>query len=340
MDRKQWFRERKWGVFFHYLNALQNNASACNSDGRSTSWDECVDELDTDLIARQLHGVNAGYLVFTVMQGSRHMIAPNATYDRLAGFRPGEACSRRDLIGDLIDSLSKYDIPLMLYYTGDGPSRDADTSVGEVLQAPDGAGRKVTPEFVQKWTDVLREYSLRYGKGVKGWWVDGLFSGWYPGLDNPDLGRYRDAALAGNPDALFAANYFGVCERVETVDIPGCGNTIFGEFFHEIQPPTKYCDYTAGEANAFDLYPSGPEVDGAVAHVLSFLGMPKPAVRVYDGWGKPGTKYTPAYMRGYVECVNTIGGVVTIDCCLHRGGRIDGEQMEVLRALKSINGEK
>lgn len=336
MDKKQWFRTRKWGVFFHYLEGLQNNPASVNSDGKHTGWDECVNELDTERIAAQLHEANAGYAAITVMQGTRFMIAPNETYDRLTGLQPGEACSRRDLIGDLIRALSKYDIPLFLYYTGDGPFCDEDTDVGEKMQAPRIGDRPITAEFIDRWTAVLREYSLRYGSKIKGWWVDGLFSGMYPGLDNAYIGKFKEAALAGNPDALFAANYFGVCKRTEFIDIPGYGSTIFGEFFHEIQPPTKFCDYTAGEANSFDLYPAASDVEGAVPHVFSFLGIPNPPVAVYGGWGAPGTKYSGEYMRRYIECVNTIGGVVTIDCCLHRDGQIDAQQFDLLRSLKSI----
>lgn len=336
MDKKQWFRDRKWGVFNHYLNSLQNNPDSFNSDGQCSDWNGCVEALDTDRMARQLHEVNAGYLVFTVMQGTRFMIAPNETYDRLTGFEPGFACSRRDLIRDLINSLAKYDIPLFLYFTGDGPIRDPDTDAGKIFNTPNYTDGKAAPDFVEKWTAVLREYSLRYGTGIKGWWVDGLFNVMYPGRDNPFIGQYKEAALAGNPDALFSANYYGVCDHVQTRDIGKYKNVIFGEFFHEIQPPTDFCDYTAGEANAFDLYPDAPDYNGAVSHVLSFLGIPKIPVMVYDGWGKPGSKYSAEYMRGYVECVNSIGGVVSVDCCLHRDGHYEEDQLKVLRALSDL----
>ena len=178
MDKKEWFRGRKWGIFFHYLNGVQNDAASQSSYGRVTSWDECVNELDTDLIAAQLHEVGAGYLIFTVMQGTRHMIAPNLTYEKLTGFARGEACSTRDLIADLSESLAKYDIPLFLYFTGDGPYRDEIAANGTL--APRSGGRGFSPEFVNIWTDVLREYSLRYGSRVKAWWVDGCFPNFIP----------------------------------------------------------------------------------------------------------------------------------------------------------------
>jgi len=46
----------------------------------------------------------AGYVIFTVMQVSRFMIAPNAAFDRISGYPPGEACAARDLV-DLVDTI-------------------------------------------------------------------------------------------------------------------------------------------------------------------------------------------------------------------------------------------
>ncbi len=122
--KTDWFAQAKYGVFVHYLNGLQNNPEHVASLNRRTTWDECVKEFDTERFAERMKEAGAGYVIFTVMQGERFMIAPNATFDRLTGYQPGEACATRDLIEDLCRSLGKRDIPLMLYWTGDGPRRD------------------------------------------------------------------------------------------------------------------------------------------------------------------------------------------------------------------------
>jgi hypothetical protein len=49
----------------------------------------------------------AGYVIFTMMQRTRYLIAPNDTYDKLTGYKPGEACSTRDLVENLHRSLEK-----------------------------------------------------------------------------------------------------------------------------------------------------------------------------------------------------------------------------------------
>ncbi|MBR2951149.1 MAG: hypothetical protein IKC46_15035 [Lachnospiraceae bacterium] len=336
--QQNWFKERKWGVFVHYLASVQNKAGDIhNTAGQSTDWNSCVEELDTDLLAEQLAQINAGYLIFTVMQGTRYVCAPNETYDQLAGFSAGEAASRRDLIADLIRSLDKYDIPLFLYYTGDGPHLDPYAMKGLYGKETDitPAGDHVTPAFAEKWAAVMEEYALRYGDKIKGWWVDGL----YPsiGYDDPELIKlYKDAARKGNPNALFSANYYGcfACNgREKEVAVPGIGNVIFADFYNTMPPSTPFCDFTAGEVVHLDAYPQGQILDGAQAHILSFLGIPKHPVEVYNGWGALGCKYSSSYLQKYVKQVNDLGGVVSLDVCMYRDGRIDEEQMEVLKNL-------
>ena len=148
-----WFQKAGYGVFVHYLTGLQNNADHVASLGKQTSWDECVREFDTDRFADTMAEVGAGYVIFTVMQIRREMIAPNATFDRITGYKPGEACATRDLIGDLAQSLGRHNIPLMLYYTGDGPRGDPKAGPAVGWQTP------VTVDFVTTWASVAQEYS-------------------------------------------------------------------------------------------------------------------------------------------------------------------------------------
>lgn len=337
--QQNWFANRKWGIFIHYLYNCQNGSGNFhNTKTYQTDWNECVEELDTDLLARQLAEINAGYLIFTVMQGSRFLCAPNETYEKLTGYARGEATSRRDLIGDLLNSLDKYGIPLFLYYTGDGPHKDPKAMLGLYGEATDilPDGNHVTMHFVKNWTAVMQEYAKRYGKRIAGWWVDGLYPtiGYTPELMQP----YRDVALEGNPEMLFSANYHGCFKygNHRTVDVPGAGEVIFADFFHEIAPPTPVDDFTAGEVVSLDVYPTAQLTEGAQSHILSFLGIPNHPVAVYDGWGARGCKYSIEYLMKYVKQVNALGGVVSMDVCMYRDGRIDPDQIRVLKMLASL----
>lgn len=162
--KTDWLVARKYGVFVHYLYGLQNNPEHVASLGRHTSWDECVREFEVERFATRMQEAGAGYVIFTMMQRSRFLIAPNATFDRLTGYMPGEACATRDLVEDLYQALSKRGIDLMLYWTGDGPCDDPKAATA--LGWP-GDGR-VTEEFVRNWASVVREYGLRYKDKVKG----------------------------------------------------------------------------------------------------------------------------------------------------------------------------
>jgi hypothetical protein len=291
-----WFQKAGYGVFVHYLAGLQNNREQIHSLGRETSWAECVREFDTERFAETMAEVGAGYVIFTVMQVRREMIAPNETYDRITGYQPGEACATRDLIGDLYQSLSHRNIPLMLYFTGDGPRADPKAAPAFGWQTP------VTPEFVGKWTDVAREYSERYGEKVVGWWVDGCYP--WIGYDDEKLALFAGALKAGNPNSIVAFNR-GVDPRVMSY--------------------TPHEDYTCGEQNRFFDMPVSRWLDGEQWHLLSYMG---------TGWGHPGSQYTKRELGEYVFDVNQRGGVVSIDVLLFRDGSLDRSQVEMLKAVR------
>jgi hypothetical protein len=291
-----WLHKAGYGVFVHYLSGLQNNREAINSLGRETSWEECVGELDTEQFAKTMEEVGAGYVIFTVMQITRHMIAPNATYDRISGYQPGEACATRDLVEDLYQSLSRRKIPLLLYWTGDGPRADAQAAPAFGCQTP------VTTEFVRRWADVVEEYGNRYGDKVAGWWVDGCYR--FIGYDDEKLGILAAALKAGNPKRIIALN-------------PGVEAQVSAYSRHE--------DFTCGEQNRFFDMPASRALKGEQWHVLSYLG---------SGWAKPGSQYTKQELAEYVFDVHQRGGVVSIDVLLFRDGSLDRSQVEMLKAVR------
>jgi hypothetical protein len=291
-----WFQQAGSGVFVHYLAGLQNGRESIHSLGRETPWDECVHEFDCERFAQTMEEVGAGYVVFTVMQVARFMIAPNATFDRISGYQPGEACASRDLIEDLCRSLNQRGIPLLLYYTGDGPRADAKANAGFGFDPP------VSAEFVERWTAVAREYSLRYGDKIKGWWVDGCYP--WIGYNHDNLALFANALKAGNPRAIVAFNR-GVDPLVMSY--------------------TPAEDFTCGEQNRFLDMPSSRWLDGEQWHILSYLG---------SGWGHPGSQYSKRDLREYVFDVVQRGGVVSIDVLLFRDGSLDRSQVEILKNVR------
>lgn len=312
------FHSRKWGVFNHYIYGVQNNPENAHSYGKQLPWDEHVKEFDTELLAKTLHEMGAGYYCITIMQGYKYMIAPNATFDKIAGTKPGEACSTRDLISDLYDYLSKYDIDLFLYFTGDGPYINHPEGDNFGFVEPRGEG--VTMEFVERWASVLEEYAVRYGDKVKGWWIDGTFD-WLKYNDEL-MEPYYAACKKGNPDALVSFNNGG------------------WQYDH-LKKWFYKDDFLAGERNDLDLIPSQRFYDGAQAHILAPIGLsqldidsPKPYTQ---SWGAFGLKHTKEYLADYLKRAHTAGAVVTFDMGVYRDGKFDPVQVEAIKyAAKNL----
>ena len=299
---------KKWGVFTHYLYHEQNKAGTLSNQGAGcTDWSELIDGIDVEKIARTLHEIGAGYYFITLMQGTKYMIAPNSTYDRIAGTKPGEACAKRDLVLDLYEALHKYDIDLYLYYTGDGPHIDPE--VGKRFGFFEPREKNMNREFVEKWASVLEEYAVRYGDKVCGWWIDGCYR-WFQ-YNEDLLSIYQKACRKGNPNAIVAYND-GVKPKLEK------------DF--------AISDFTCGEFNDFIYVPETRFIDGAQSHILAPLGI-APDGSEWGSWCKPGCKRDGTYMCDYVNKVNAVGGTVTIDIVIYRDGSFDPQQIEILRQI-------
>lgn len=314
MNKTDWFYNKKWGIFTHYISK-EVNADPLHAQGRQgTSWSNCVEEFDVDLFVNQIAEAGARYLIFTVMQGERYMCAPNATFDKITGSVPGEACSKRDLIMEIADALEKKGIDLLLYFTGDGPHLDPFSA--HSFGYYDRTNQKVSVPFVEKWSEVAKEYSLRYGKKVKGWWVDGCYD--YFGYTDEHFEIFSRALKAGNSESIVAFNH-GIRHNAK-------------ERFHLY---SKYDDYICGEENSFDIYPEEQFVCGKYQwHTLAHLGIPKDFFSWGKmAWDKPGSMYSTEEMENYINRVHELGGIVSVDVCILRNGMIDKAQISVLKHM-------
>ena len=305
------FSQKKWGVFNHYLfNDICKPESPKNLGRNITDWDSAVKLFDVEKLAYNLHKMNAGYYFITMMQGSKHMLAPNATYDTIAGTKPGRACSTRDLPMELADALAKYNIDLCLYYTGDGPHADREIGAKFGYAGDAGDGSSVDEAFCKNWSAVLEEYAVRYGNKVKAWWIDGCYREAL-GYNEGYLSLYRDAVKKGNPEALVTFNQgvFAYLEKYWSLE-----------------------DFTAGETNSFIYATPDKYIDGALSHTLAPLGYNPHGEHWYEwcGWGCRGLKHTKEYMRDYIRNFTGHGGIVSVDIYVNIDGSFDPEQQAFL----------
>ena len=289
-----WFRDLKSGVFCHFLGAAGLSAD---------DWNRRVDAFDTDRLVSRLAEAGAPYFFLTIGQNSGHFCSPNTTYDSIVGIKPSK-CSRRDLIADLSASLSRRKIAFFVYLPSGAPA--ADPVAMERLKWewgfegkwPDAwmttrTGKRLG-EFQQMWESIVREWSLRWGKKVRGWWIDGCYfpDEMYRHPEAPNFQSFAAALKAGNPESLVAFN-------------PGVTVPVISM--------TPFEDYTAGEiSDAFPICP-GRWVDGAQYHILSYLG---------ESWCKGTPRFSDEFVIGYVKDVSAKGGVITWDVPIDETGTI------------------
>jgi hypothetical protein len=322
-----WFRDARWGVFMHFLAAgVPDDAD----DARAVdAWNRRVDGFDVEGLASQLTDVGASTFFITLGQNSGFYLSPNATYDALVGRRPGR-CSRRDLVADLAAALEPRGIRLMTYLPSHAPAGDRLAVEGLGCTPKwDASKWQLHPgrylrrmeiderlsAFQRNWEAVIREWSLRWGEHVSGWWFDGCYfpERMYVHEDEPNFHSFRAAAKAGNLESLAAFNP-GVREAFDI--------------------NTAYEDYTSGEVadmlpvavNApWQAHPLGSGGAGPQFHVLTFLG---------QYWGQGPPRFPDALVVGYTQYVNQNQGVMTWDVPHTPEGRIPEDFVRQLSQLR------
>lgn len=300
--RAAWMKEARWGVMTHYLADWRAKV-----DGEPMSvehWNDLVDHFDVEGLAEQLKTVGASYYLISIGQNSGYYLSPNATYDKLVGIRPSK-CSRRDLVADLYEPLHRRGIRLMVYLPSGAPAGDpvAVKALGHEK------GPNPNRAFQLKWEQVIREWSVRWGRNVSGWWFDGCYwpNAMYRSAEPPNFASFAAATRAGNPDSALAFNP-GVVDRIISV--------------------TPHEDYSAGEINDPDRLmirrAVDGEVDGARIHVLTFLG---------QTWGMGSPRFEAAQIAAWTRKVTEAGGAITWDTPVQKNGLISQPFLDQLKAI-------
>jgi len=304
----------------HYLGAAPSSRGG--AELTAEMWNRQIDAFDADALAGQVASTGAKYLLFTIGQNSGHYCSPNATYDRIVGIRPSK-CSRRDLIADLARALKKRGIRLMVYLPSGAPAADPvarkklkwrwGRKGGWQLPGEEVGGRLV--EFQRHWEAIVREWSLRWGKDVAGWWIDGTYfpDQMYRFRDPPNFVSFAAALRAGNPGAIVAFN-------------PGVRVPVIVH--------TSLEDYTAGEVNLRQLPKAVAACEGRFLtrkgakvqfQILTFLG---------KSWCRgdrpqwPDEKVIPL-----VRELTSKGGAITFDVPITKAGVIPEPFIKQLKAI-------
>jgi len=302
-----WFHDAGFGVMVHYLS------SNMVPDGGSKEWNDAVDSFDAGKFADQVSEAGVGFVMFTLGQNSGYYCSPNSVFDSIVGVKPGDLCSQRDLPMDLMHELKKHNIPLILYLPGNPPI--GNKLVSEKFRYSfnkDSATSQYNQPILER---MIREWSLRYGDGVKGWWFDGLYS-WNAirstRMDmslRHNISTHTLAAKAGNKQSLVSYN----------------------SGFGKIQVNTPYCDYSSGEKPTIDEFPSSRWVDDGVQWFLfTYLG---------EKWGGKGQQFKTEDLVEKAKKIVENNGVLCLEVVTDPKGNILPHHLNQIKEVGKALGK-
>ena len=291
-----WFKDLKYGLFFHFLPSGPN-------------FQKDVDKFDVDAFVNDCYDCGAGYVFITLGQNSGYYIAPNSGYDKYAGVKPGERCSKRDLPLEIGKALKKKGIKLMLYIPGDAPAEDSIIAkrlgAKDFVRNENGENWVYNELLIKRWGEVAQEWSDRYGSLVSGWWVDGCYA--KSGFTNEFGQTFIKYLKHGNPKSIVALNSGLNYDKVSDTQ-----------------------DYLAGEERVIlGAKCTSQFKNGAQWHELSFLG---------KDWGTGNPSCTAQQLIDYLK--NNIipnGGVLTMDLPFNQeytGSHVRKSHIELLKIVK------
>jgi hypothetical protein len=301
-DRAAWMQEARFGIMTHYL--ADWIAQTTHEPMSIERWNALVEHFDVERLAEQVKSTGAGYYIISIGQNSGYYLSPNSAYDKLTGLAPSKL-SRRDLVADLYEPHPKRGIRLIVYLPSGAPG--GDKAADSALEWRNGPYRN--KEFQEKWEQVIREWSTRWGKKAAGWWFDGCYwpNTMYRTPDAPNFATFAAAARTGNPDAALAFN-------------PGV--------IHRLISITPFEDYIAGEIDDPDKITIRRAVDGKQdgvrLHVLTHLG---------EQWGKGAPRFTAVQAADWSRKLVQQGAAITWDTPVDSTGRIAPEFLEQLTAI-------
>lgn len=299
----QWLRDAKWGLFAHYL--VHMPSAPVPDDMTPEKWNKKVNSFKVKELADQLTALKTPYFFITIGQGGGYYCSPNKKYEEFFG--PGEGrLSSRDLVLDLAKELTSRGIKMCVYLPA--------------------VGRGEPAKVQEMWREVIAEWSLRWGKLVSAWWIDGAV------FQEPEVYKaYTGAFKAGNEDAIIAYNVGPV-----------------GMNRQQLLPVTEYEDFLAGECDyvlptcatipgdlgkhfnyyAKSDYYRGPDISGDQLHFLNFLG---------EWWGTGEPRFSDELVISWTRHINENQGAVTWDLPLSDSGIISDKYFRQIKALaKSI----
>lgn len=288
-------------------------------------FNRAVDEFNVPRFLQQFAETGAEWLIFTIGQNTGFYASPNSVLDRLAG--PGH-CAQRDLVLEIAQGVNALGKRFIAYLP-------AEIKAPTQLHAAFAWNPADQSEYERRYTDFIREYSLRLGRLHHGWWYDGCYNWKAFRQAQRHWELWCDASRAGNPDAAIALNDGSYC----------CGRE---------KPITPLQDYLSGEIWELrgDKIVSGNPNEGPVSLVLPTGQFVEGTDCQWQGllpidcaWGynHPASapmdppKYSDADLFSFVGQCLRVGGGVTLNVGIYQEGHMPAATLlQLQRMVKTL----
>lgn len=205
-SRSVWMKG-KYGLMVHWLSPPFKKPMPAIPDTPlplkgNYIWDlnKATESFDIDGFMSDFDKTGADWLIFTIGQNTGTYASPNSVIDSLAGY--GHT-PQRDLVLEIAKAVKKRGKRFIAYLP-------CEIGINTTLQKGFGWNTETDTdqsEFQRLYLKVIREWSVRFGKNLDGWWFDGCYS------DSQIFANkyvkweaWYQASRAGNVNALVTFN--------------------------------------------------------------------------------------------------------------------------------------
>ena len=304
--RADWMAQGSFGIMVHYLISPPGDTA----EQKTAEFNRIVDGFDLDAFIAQFESTGADWLIFTIGQNTGYYCSPNEFLDNAA---PGHT-SRRDLILQIAQRLDALGKRFIAYLPSEVNAQTEEIHQAFAWNPADQS------EFQRRYQQFVRDYAVKSGKLLDGWWFDGCYT--WDVFHNSlyDWPAWISAARAGNPGAIVAYNDGAFC-------------------IGKLKPVTLLEDYHAGEVHMLvdgqiklghdddsPLYlPTERFIDGVQWHALV------PVDSTFEG-GAP-YHYSDEELFEFVRRCKSVGGAVTLNLPIGHDGIVPEESIAQMQRL-------
>ncbi|MBO0935612.1 alpha-L-fucosidase [Fibrella sp. HMF5335] len=201
-EPRAYWMKGKYGLMVHWLapGPPPQKGVHVNDLNKATT------KFDVDGFMADFDKTGADWLIFTIGQNTGFYASPNVVIDSLAG---SGHTPRRDLVLDIAKAVKKRGKQFIAYLPCEVRANKA-MHQGFGWNTQSGTDQA---EFQKKYLKAIREWAIRFGPNLDGWWFDGCYT--WDAFPNKYM-KWEDwyaASRAGNKNAVITFNDGSFCSN-------------------------------------------------------------------------------------------------------------------------------